>query len=261
MNKLLPFLLFFLFVFPAEAAEKPFPFALSPGGDFVLFSVAIALSSSYTMKPSALTVRDINSLDKTEINAFDRSAVHMNEDWASPVADALVIGTMAAPLFFYFDEQVRSGWITYGVMYAESVALTFGLNSAFKVSIRRVRPYVYRTKKSQDGNDRLSFYSGHTAHLFNAALFFATTYTILHPKSRWLPLIWSGAIVLGATVGTMRYLSGDHFPTDSITGAIMGALTGVSIPLLHHHFYHKKIAVMPRAVAGGAMIVLTVQTR
>ena len=261
MHKKYAIILFLLTILTSALfAEKKdaFPFNLNPGIDFLLFSSGVALSMSYTMQPSILTQKQIDILNPEDVPAFDRSAINQNHHWAGTVGDVILITSLAAPALLYIDKGTRNGWFTFGVMYVESFLLTTGLNGAFKMGVKRVRPYVYRTGESNKKSDRQSFYSGHTAHVWNALIFSATTFTIMHPKSKMLPLVWLGAIGVGTTVGTMRYLSGDHFPTDIIMGAVMGALTGVTIPLLHHYFYKKKVMIMPVAVSGGAMLTLSV---
>lgn len=262
MHKKMSIILFLLVVLSGTLCAKksdPFPFALNSGIDFMLFSAGVALSTSYMMQPSVLTQKQLDALNPADVSAFDRSAINQNHQWANPVADALLITSLVAPALLYADRKTRSGWFTYGVMYIESFLLTTGLNGAFKISTKRVRPYVYRTGESHKKSDRQSFYSGHTAHVWNSLIFSATTFTIMYPKSKMLPLVWIGAVGIGTTVGTMRYLSGDHFPTDIMMGAIMGILTGVSIPLLHHYFYKKKVMIMPVAVSGGAMLTVSIR--
>jgi membrane-associated phospholipid phosphatase len=42
-------------------------------------------------------------------------------------------------------------------------------------------------------------------------------------------------LLLAATVGTLRVLSGKHFPTDVLTGAVVGSALGWLIPELHRN--------------------------
>ncbi len=45
--------------------------------------------------------------------------------------------------------------------------------------------------------------------------------------------MWAGSLTLAATTGYMRYQGGKHFPTDIISGAIIGSLAGWGVPKLH----------------------------
>ena len=63
----------------------------------------------------------------------------------------------------------------------------------------------------------------------------------------WRFLVWSVALSLASTVGVLRYVSGSHFPSDIITGALVGSAVGVTVPLLHRI---SKRRLMLRALRG-----------
>ncbi|NIV15452.1 MAG: phosphatase PAP2 family protein, partial [Aliifodinibius sp.] len=49
----------------------------------------------------------------------------------------------------------------------------------------------------------------------------------------WIPAIWGGAVGIPTTVGLLRIISGWHFPTDVLVGALVGTLIGYVILSLH----------------------------
>jgi membrane-associated phospholipid phosphatase len=74
--------------------------------------------------------------------------------------------------------------------------------------------------------------SGHAAFSAAACYYFATTYTIYYPKSKWKPLVWACAAVLPAIPAYLRFKAGRHFVSDVATGYLIGAANGIAIPLI-----------------------------
>jgi membrane-associated phospholipid phosphatase len=82
---------------------------------------------------------------------------------------------------------------------------------------------------------RKSFFSGHTSQTAAASFFFAKVITDYHPtlKPGLKAGLWIFAASIPAINGYLRVQAGKHFPTDVITGYIVGAATGWLIPQLH----------------------------
>jgi membrane-associated phospholipid phosphatase len=123
------------------------------------------------------------------------------------------------------------------VVVAESVLLSNAVGALVNLGARRPRPLAYGTAAPEDerlrGNTSLSFFSGHTAGAFAAALSTYATLRRRHPDSP-LPYV---ALAVGVTaasfIGTTRVLAGDHFPTDVVAGALVGSALGLLLPALH----------------------------
>ena len=122
-------------------------------------------------------------------------------------------------------------------MYAETLALAGGLASLSKHTIRRNRPYVYNSDASKDEKHSFSahhsFFSGHEAN--SSAVCFLTAslvnYYTKRQELKWAA--WAGALVISCAMGYMRYASGKHYLSDVLTGYIIGAGTGIWVPLIH----------------------------
>jgi membrane-associated phospholipid phosphatase len=56
-------------------------------------------------------------------------------------------------------------------------------------------------------------------------------------------------------VGATRILAGEHFPTDVVAGAAVGAAIGLIVPALHAA--PSRMSAVPLAVASGGGIGLT----
>jgi membrane-associated phospholipid phosphatase len=68
----------------------------------------------------------------------------------------------------------------------------------------------------------------------SACFFAAKVYCDYHPElGNKKYLVYSLALVPSAATGFFRYKGLKHFPTDVITGLIIGASTGILVPHLH----------------------------
>ncbi|MDM7915213.1 MAG: phosphatase PAP2 family protein, partial [Candidatus Eisenbacteria bacterium] len=56
----------------------------------------------------------------------------------------------------------------------------------------------------------------------------------LAPDSRARGWIWAGSLTVATSTALLRVVSGEHFPSDVVAGAALGAAAGILIPLVHH---------------------------
>jgi len=186
-----------------------------------------------------LTLAEIEALDPNDVSSFDRSATEQWSTGADLASDVLVMTLMASPMALAIAETGNKNGLTLGIMYAETVLLNNGVTQLLKGATDRTRPFAYNDDpeipedKKQQPNTRRSFPSGHTANAFAAAVFLGTTYSKLHPESSARKWVWAGSLTAATAVGYFRYRAGKHFPTDIITGAVIGASFGYLVPKLH----------------------------
>jgi len=157
---------------------------------------------------------------------------------------------------------VRDDWETVAVMYCETMALGVVLPAIAKSGAQRIRPFVYNPDvplaKKLDLDPKGSFFSRHTTLAFASAVFLCTVYDDYRPGSAARSYVWAGAMLAAAGVGYMRYESGQHFPTDIITGAVVGSALGYGIPRLHRA-EHGKLSVVP--YIDGSQVGLALRLR
>ena len=113
------------------------------------------------------------------------------------------------------------------------------MTNLVKNAVRRPRPFVYNPDPTIPLNIKLkpdarrSFFSGHTSTTAAMSFLTAKMYSDFHPNSDARPFFWGAAAIIPAATGYLRVRGGKHFPTDVITGYIVGTLVGILVPALH----------------------------
>ncbi|MEM7102685.1 MAG: phosphatase PAP2 family protein [Bacteroidota bacterium] len=186
-----------------------------------------------------LTPAEIALLDVNDVPGFDRKATTF---W-SPSADKWSVAstslTMATPLILLADEEIRKDYQTLFLLSAETFLLTEMLTGITKAATKRSRPYLHNPAVNFDENlvldrdARFSMFSRHTAQASAFTFLTAKIYSDHHPDSKLKPWIWTAAVVLPAVTGYLRYRSGENYPSDIITGYVVGAGIGLLIPTIH----------------------------
>ena len=239
-----------LFSFAAHAADD-FPFERDDLRDGLLLGTGLALEGLYYTLHFQFDAPGGSIGDRSSVNGLDRIATYQWDTKAARASDVLNYALLGAPVLFYFDSRVQEHPAFFFVLYLESVLLNDGVKNVVKEITRRDRPFTYGTKAplaSRTSRDaELSFYSGHTAQAFNAAVFCGMVFQELYPDSPWRWVVWTGGLAAATTVGFLRVYAGKHYPTDVLAGAIAGSLTGWLIP-----FLAKKRDLPVTVVPGGA---------
>jgi membrane-associated phospholipid phosphatase len=127
----------------------------------------------------------------------------------------------------------------------EALALNAALNGVVAGLTSRERPYRAGCAGPEEQQDRdcrgskryRSFFSGHSSTAFTAAGLVCSHHARLPLYGGGAPDALACAASLGtaAAVATLRVVSDQHFATDALTGAAVGALTGLGLPWLLHY--------------------------
>ena len=224
------------FLFPQSAFDK------SSKTDIPLMSGALGglglgLYLGKNLKP--LTPDEVRRLQQQNELFCDRWACQIFSPKAAKLSDIFLGISVFSPLLMLSSPHInRDQKWTYALMYLETEILTLGVTEITKNLVGRIRPYAYNPDVSlQDkiisSDTRKSFFSGHTSMSFASVVFLAHTFAAIHPDSRWKPLIWCAGLSTATLVGVLRVLSGKHYPTDVLVGALVGSLIGIVIPKLH----------------------------
>ena len=240
----------------AQAGAAQSPYDLESKREWILLgSGAVlgitALAIIENVEP--LTNEEIALLNLDDINEFDRSGVEPYRD--TEVGDALLYASFVLPFTLLVPVETRQDWKTLGVMWAETVLLSAGINGVVKGLALRTRPYVYDPQTPMDEKldveARVSFYSGHTSSTAANCFFVAKVFNDYLDNSAAKAAIWTGAALYPALTGYLRRDSGHHFRTDVITGYCIGALVGYFVPELHRIRTTDKLSFYPVPVEGS----------
>ena len=176
--------------------------------------------------------------DISQVNLLDRSAMFSYShplDLASTILELSAAGLPAV-----FTLIVDPGdFIPLAVVYGEAISLAVGTKNLLNYLIPRYRPYMY--EGGAPGVDSLeddrSFPSGHTTVVFAAATAGVTLFAMYAPDSPYFIPYTVISYSLAAATASFRVLSGMHFTTDVITGAVLGSLFGFLVP-----YFHEKVS-------------------
>lgn len=202
---------------------------------------AIVLSGGWLTERSTLDESEVLSYDKDNVNAFDSRAFRFSEsgyDLAGTLSDQGLNVTAAAPLLLLLDKRMRKDWLDLVILYSETQMCQSLIYYGTALSVRRARPLVYNENltvgQRSGGRTTNSFFSGHTSTTATASFFMAKVYSDYHNPSRLNKiLLYTAAAIPPAFVGFNRIKAGKHFPTDVLTGTIIGAAAGILIPEFH----------------------------
>jgi membrane-associated phospholipid phosphatase len=246
------------------APELPPPrrsrYIADPFSDGAVLSVSFGMAFLSEMILSTGEITPQQPLSSTKLLAIDHASLT-----APPIAawgTISGIGLYSAlayaaldPVLSGYRNGVESG-IVDAFIYAETISVTWAATNLAKIAFRRPRPSAYQEQARREAaggtstpeelsatNSAMSFFSGHAsivASVSGAATYlaFSRSSTPLRP---WLTLgIGAAATTL---VGIGRVKAGEHFPTDVIAGAMVGAGIGVLVPHLHREESPKQRSV------------------
>lgn len=206
--------------------------------------IGLVLGSATALEGSLLLQHHVKALDATaiaglktsDVPAFDRAATRY---WSKDIAvasDYFALSSVLLPSYFYFKPETRKQSGKIALVSYESLLFSQVLANVSKLSLRN-RPYLYNPdvalENKVQSDARMSFFSAHTTTVSSMCFSFALAYQTYLPEARGRAAVWAGAITLPAIEGYMRVRAGRHFPSDVITGYLVGAGSSYLMHLLH----------------------------
>lgn len=179
---------------------------------------------------------------------------------AAGASDALVAVTIAAPLIATLGAGIDDRAGRRALLYGESLGASLMLNAIVKYTVQRPRPYTYNKHPrvvaytEEAGKDsRLSFYSGHAALSFTAAVSGSYLFALSTDDKKARAVMWGVEVALASMTANLRVVAGKHFYSDVIVGAVMGTAVGFLVPALHadSRGVYRPSGVEFAAMAGG----------
>lgn len=220
------------------------PFELNVIADSIAVGVtgagflAATLGRTYTKYP------DFNGVifDSSAVSGFDRWAMRPYSKGLDTfgtvvsVTDA-ILPVVAYGVEFLFSNLPKKDGLTVAVMYLESLFLSNAIKEVVKLSVHRVRPYMYFENYDKSAikfhDFEMSMPSGHTVNAFMGATFLSYTFCQYYPDSVWRIPVIATSYALAIGTGALRMASGNHFFSDVLAGAAIGSACGFLVPFAH----------------------------
>jgi membrane-associated phospholipid phosphatase len=231
--------------------DLPSETAITVGALGLYFMVDILVKPTLQAGISCQVPGGNGQCDPATLSAFDRYAVgKSSQEWLT-FSDVMLATSIVVPVVYLGLESLTLPTSTpVGdfakdlVVVTESMALTAAVDTVLKFAFRRPRPSRYLPDPppgpaSYDAE--LSLPSAHAAMVAAATTSLTTTIFLRHPTSKVRFLALGAGITLSALTALARVESGQHFPTDVITGLLVGAASGFVVPFLHR----KRPRIMP----------------
>jgi len=232
---------------PAPSVRPDFRWRLDGpilGAGAALLAVGHSMNATRRLVPP-------EGLDRGDVHwSFDRSVIGETDTHAGNESDYFRDAVLAYPVVVSFVSQSPgtrfSGTLRRSVPYAEAMLLAEGISLVLKNSADRPRPFTYvpvdrrPTGPAYDVTQSEAFRSmpsGHATSSFCAAAFAMTDHLLSRPEAGWLEraaVPFVGGALAGMTA-SLRVEAGQHFPSDVIVGGLIGASSGVAVPLLHRY--------------------------
>ncbi|MDZ7646548.1 MAG: phosphatase PAP2 family protein [Cytophagales bacterium] len=152
----------------------------------------------------------------------------------------MLLSAIVLPAVFLSNHHTRKDIGPLLVITYEILAINYGITNSIKSIVNRNRPYVYNAELSYeertDAQSRYSFFSGHTSGAASFSFRFAKVINDYHPNMSTGAKIglWSFAALVPADNRlSAGWEARKHYPTDVISGYVIGASIGLLVPHLH----------------------------
>jgi len=233
MKKLFILFLFIVIFAISNLSARVFNINESKAYTNIALSVTLNLANDHYNREyvSVLTENDIINSFRSDIPFFDRWAINKTNRRLNEAGYYLTVISLGSTILFNSWDYPYT-WDNLLVL-GEIIVVQNSLRGWTKSLTLRKRPYVYdedtglETKIDKDA--RFSFYSNHTSIAFALAVY--THYYQLNTLKD--PFIIASSYALATLVAISRIVAGQHFPSDVITGTIVGSLSSYLICRSH----------------------------
>lgn len=257
---------------PTPAQERPFPYRTGRMDAALLAagSGLFALDRALVGSAPGWSASDVAALGPGTVNRLDRWAARRWspawEDGSEVLRGGLAVGVMGATVA---PAALGERWGEVGVlglMFLEAGLLLQGATGTLKGLTQRRRPWLHNATLSaqerlalarEAGPDaRRSFPSGHASSAFALAFLAGTIHRDVHGPSSANRVVWGAGVSLAALTACARVAAGQHYPTDVLAGAALGAGVGYLVPALHRGGAPDRVRIA--AGAGGIQVRVAV---
>ncbi len=219
---------------PPRLPEPRFDARLVPSGLVLAGTLAGALAP--VLFAHELPHATCAPCDPSRLWSLDRGTVGPVRAGPATASNLTLLATGgAAALFLYGEAGGRRDVAREDLtVLAQAVATATLVTNWAKVAFHRPRPFRYIAAAAGSGGaaeSGLSFPSGHTSGAFSLAVAY---WSIEARRGRARERRWriAGLVAAAAVTGALRVAAREHFPTDVMAGAALGAAVGWTVPRL-----------------------------
>lgn len=216
-----------------------------------VFGCALMLSASIAKKYRTKIEWDGNQYNLENVNPVDAALARPYNKTLDDIGDAFVVlllggsGVFIVMSFLISKDKSKElvpaifDCITFGSCFFYSN----GIYRLLKTAAGRIRPYMYFANPSTKGIAEGDFYrswpSGHSANVFIGFGFLLAWYTFRKADSKIKKPVLTVALISCLVTMVLRLLSGNHFLTDVLSGAVIGFAISYSMAVLCNYIYNK----------------------
>ena len=226
---------------PNDALRPAFQLYAEIDPPLLATGAVFALARQYKNQPAFCAP----ACDSVSLNAVDKlTSGYYSAGWSN-ASDYLIYGLGGATAaLLVADEGVLSA-LNDSVVIGEATLSATAVASIMTLAAGRPRPFLYGDPMSPNGykapltirnsgDASLSFLSSHTAEAFAIVTSLYVAEHRLHPRSSRPKVILGVGLGVASLIGVARVMSGYHFITDVVGGAIVGTSVGVLVASVHN---------------------------
>jgi membrane-associated phospholipid phosphatase len=220
---------------PPQARALRFDARLVPSGAVLGATAAVALAP--VLLSGHLPHATCAPCDASGLSFLDRGSVGPVRAGAATLSDGALFATLGGAGLLLAGESHRDWGAAREdlTVLAQAVGTATLLTNWAKVLFHRPRPFRYIAAAAGTGNaaeSGLSFPSGHTTGAFAAAFAYWSIQSRRGTAASRRPQIVA-LVSVAAITGVLRVVAREHFPTDVMAGAALGAAVGWAVPRLY----------------------------
>lgn len=218
---------------PAVAQTGADRYRVRPWPEGVVLGVTAVAALAPTLFADRLPHATCLPCDPSRVPRFDRFAIGPVRQMPKRFSDGTLVVTVLGAVFLAGREAPGGGRTEDIAVVAQSVVLTGAATNWIKTLVHRPRPQLYDSSSTRAvPDDGLSFPSGHASASFAAAAAYAG---IQHWRGTAGRRGDETALLFGtaALTATLRVAARRHFPSDVVTGAVIGTAIGLAVPRLY----------------------------
>jgi membrane-associated phospholipid phosphatase len=243
---------------PDEATKPAFLLYAEIDPPVLAVGAVFALGRRYKTEPAFCAP----ACDSVRLNPIDKlTAGYYSAGW-STASDYMLYGLGAATAGMLVADEGVLDAVNDAVVIGEATLSATAVASIMTLAAGRPRPFLYGDPafpngykaplSIRNGSDAsLSFLSSHTAEAFAMVTSLYMAQHRLHPRSSYPKYVLGVGLGIASAIGAARVMSGYHFITDAVGGAVVGSSLGILIAAVHSSPVHV-VPVVNKTPEGGS---------